>query len=773
MSSHSGGHSLVSGSSSSLKDRFKSNGFDTFRKLSSVFRKHSFLVQVAFLLEFLQLFGLVFNPFLEPFHTAVDPRFFLHRLLLPSYYAESSYWLLSNRTMSIMFASITSLLLLLVAQCMYSVMKDSPKLFILRITRVLLEVVAGPLFLPIVIHCLLYLTCSDVGRWDAVDLSQCYSPSTLLMRILFILILTFVVFIKLVYLFTHYDVSPYSRKVFSRPHSRWLFHFTLLRVILVFSMINLDHLPIVFKVLYPIIALVSLISFLFSHPFFSAKTNSKVAGMLGAWVALALIWVSKQFTDEYYPLNLNSWIISIVFIGGMTVFGVVFYFLEHYLYSRTMFKLLRLNRSLLEGNQPEIDPDQLHLPKLRSANQSELLSRFLLTLRRPTPDYIALGKKLFDSLIESFPDNVNALCLKAYFEVVYAKDALAAMVSLNGVKDLDIDVNLYWKYYVFNLYSECDVLRRLQNTGQTLDASSYVHIQRQLAETKESVQECLDHLKAFWTHLLSDRVNLQQLPLLTQKIYKTQTECDSSFRKLLLNGKGNKEILLVYVDFVRDVLNDEELLAQLLTQLDLIETESHVSSSHDGQSSRGNSFSESGSVNVSKKGSVKRERKKRKLLNFSETLTTSSSSSESSITHLFRSIIVACIVILILATVAFVSSSASLDGIEVATRQLYESDHLGYTVNSLGFQVLLNDVMSRPLDTLGSPNLNRNDIIESIKMTAEHLVLHVRRLYLGSSFLSSMPMIRSLVQESQKKLQLILCLILSYEESLFILILLL
>ncbi|KAL0241419.1 hypothetical protein GEMRC1_006654 [Eukaryota sp. GEM-RC1] len=38
------------------------------------------------------------------------------------------------------------------------------------------------------------------------------------------------------------------------------------------------------------------------------------------------------------------------------------------------------------------------------------------------------------------------------------------------------------------------------------------------------------------------------------------------------------------------------------------------------------------------------------------------------------------------------------------------------------------------MEIFGIPDLNRDDVIQSIKLTAEHLVLHVRRLYLGSSF---------------------------------------
>ncbi|KAL0241076.1 hypothetical protein GEMRC1_006311 [Eukaryota sp. GEM-RC1] len=478
-------------------DLFKSNAFNTFRKLSSVFGKNSFLTHIAFLSQFLQLFGLVFNPLLEPFHTAVDPRPFLHGLLLPSYYAESSYWFLSNRTMSIIYSSLTVLLLLGVAQCIHSVIKEFPNYFMLRVTRIIHTAVVGPLFLPITIHCLLFLTCSDVGKWNTFTSSQCYTQSTVLIRILFISMLAFVLFMKLIYIFSHFSISPYSRTKFSRPHSQWLFKFTMLRVFLVFSMISLDHLPILFKVLYPTIALISLVTFLFSHPFFSVQTNSQVAAMLGAWTALALTWVSKEISDEYYPLNLESWIISIIFIGLMIVFGTVFYHLEHFLYSRTMFKLLDLNRPALEGSHADLDFDKLHIPELKSVDQSELLSRFLLTLRVATPNYIALGRKLFDSLIDSFPNNVNALCLKAHFEVVYSKDALAGMVTLSAIKDLDIDVNLCWKYYIFNLYQQCDDLRRLQNTGETQDAGSCIHVQRQLADTQANVQSCLDHLKAF------------------------------------------------------------------------------------------------------------------------------------------------------------------------------------------------------------------------------------------------------------------------------------
>ncbi|KAL0216776.1 hypothetical protein P9112_008960 [Eukaryota sp. TZLM1-RC] len=722
-----------------FRDMVTHNMFAMFRRLNKCFGRHVLLAQIAFSLELLQLIGLVINPFLEPWHWSVDPRHFLVNLYFPSFFSDTSFSLFSHRTVFFILSSTIVTLLASLGLCFYSTVKEIPKAIIFRFCRLLFEIVAGPLFLPAVIHFMTYLTCSDVGTFSKFSTSQCYSTEALVLRIPAVLLLLITIVLKFAQHFALFDLSPYSRKVFARPHSRWLCYFTLVRIIIVFALITLDHIKYIFWVLYPFLALTCLIYLLSTHPFFSSRTNTRVAGGLGVWFGCSLLWVGKQVAFEVWGVEFDAVFVMSSFLTISVVFAVGFYFLEVWLYSRSLKLLPRLNLELLE-NDTDLDDMDIIVPKVKSPFHCELLSRFLLTHRRPTQTYLIVAKNLWESCLEEFPESSEALVLKAHFEVVFLKDALNALVSLNSVSTADLEVSVSWKYLSFYLFQECDYLRRFQNTGQSLDSGSFVQIQRQLNDTKDSVQECLDHLKAFWTHLLSENVNLQQLPVLTQRIYSTRTECDESFKKLLMNGKGNRDILLAYIDFVKDVVQDDELLTNLQTQYELLDTDSQQSSSYDGKSSR--NLSESGSISgtrsVRSTTHKRRRKRKKKLLNLNDTLSDSASTAESSISKLFRSIIIATLIIFGLSLAAFIAVSAALESIQEATRQFYEADHLGFTVNKLGFDVLLANVLGGEYNNeVGIPNVELGQVQGDIRRTAEHLMLHIRRLYLGSSFSQS------------------------------------
>ncbi|KAL0248255.1 hypothetical protein GEMRC1_003491 [Eukaryota sp. GEM-RC1] len=602
---------------------------------------------------------------------------------------------------------------------------------VMKLIRVVLEGYSTVLFLPLILHFSVLLKCSDATRFWRVSLDRCHIPSSIIFRLLGILTLLFSVCVKFIHSLSQFHHSPSQRTFFGRPHSRWLTLFNLLRLLLVFSLTVLDHLPLVFEVSYVIIAITSLVTFLFMHPFFVMKANSRVAGFLGTWALTSCVWLLKEVSDRYYPLSLSGLHISLIFNSSMVLGFIIFYLTSHFLQRRSLTTLIRLNSKCLDENSDAINDQDIVLPRVRSHYKAELLSRSLLTSRVPPVALELIVKAMFENLTESNPDIPEYLISRTYFELIHLKSPLTALVTLNSISTLDVDISLFDEYLIFALKQEVEKMRRAQNTGHSIDAGSFVILQRQLSEAKDLYKDSLDHLRAFWSHLLSENVNLQALPALTQRIFTTRTQCNESFKKLLNSGKGNIEILSAYMDFVRDVLQDDELLQHLQTQYDLLQSDSANNSSNDGKSSRNMSEAGSTAGRSFTSGAVRRRKRKGKTIDLSGALT-QSSGAESSINSLNQSILTAFVVVLVLSVISYYAWSSAMDEVEISTLQFFESGHLGYLVNRIGLFSLLRDAVIHPLESVGIPEFSVDILTSSIIDDARHLLFHVRRLYLGS-----------------------------------------
>ncbi|KAL0228245.1 hypothetical protein RCL1_004388 [Eukaryota sp. TZLM3-RCL] len=738
MSSH---HSTAVSGASTVDggDRSLLNIFNTIRKLSRCFGRHRLLAQVFFYIEILRMFcllqeiipeliALVVNPYLD-WAYYFDPRELLHRLLLPAFYVDTSYWFIPFNTTMFIFIGAISLLILFFIWSYVGIARDSPKSYILKITRVFLEIIAGPLFLPILLHSLTHITCSDEGIWVTRPSSQCLELPIIGIRIGAFILSLLTIFIKLVHTNLIYDSFVQSRKFFSRSHSLWLNHFIFMRVAIAFTLINVDHIPWVFVVVYPLVALFALISFILLHPFYSKEANKRTAALLGSWVGISLLWTSLKFLNYFINFKLTGVLNLISYSSIFVVFGVLFYFVESFLYSRKCSRIPKLNPSLVALNGEDL-PSTPVIPNAKSLYSFELFSRFLVLSRRPTKGSLSVATNLWEIAASSLPESAPVLILKAHYEVCYLQNTLSAAVTLNSIKTLDVDISFFWKYRIHDLSLELDTLRRLMNTGTQMDSGSFIQIQKQLRDTKELVQECLDHLKAFWSHLLSPNPELQQLPVLTQRIHSTRTECDASFKKLLFSGKGNKEILFEYMVFIRDVVQDEDLLATVQTQYELMETDSQNSSSHDN-SSRAPS-EQSSFARKSNKKNKRRKRNAAALLQLNA-LSDHNTAKDSAISVLWKSIIFATFVVFGLSLTGFVASNTALSSIRDVINQYYEADHLGFLSNDLGFSVRLATLLADP--TLNIPTDFSLDLLyPHIAASSEHLALHTRRLYLGSEY---------------------------------------
>ncbi|KAL0241051.1 hypothetical protein GEMRC1_006286 [Eukaryota sp. GEM-RC1] len=234
-----------------------------------------------------------------------------------------------------------------------------------------------------------------------------------------------------------------------------------------------------------------------------------------------------------------------------------------------------------------------------------------------------------------------------------------------------------------------DNLRREQSTGQSLDSSSFLVLQRQLKIAIDLHKDCLDFLSVFWKQLLVDdqsQITLTNLPSIAEKFYQSKTEAESYFTKLLRQHPGNKEVLEAYSKFVREITLDDEFADSLLTQMELADSDRQSSAGDQSsvdQSVTGKSFTSA----RNKKRKSKRRRKGQSILLYLGS--DRSSENASSAEKLRVSVHIALIILIVICIFSFVQLITDVQSISEQFSYLFEADHYGGALQDVTVQSLL------------------------------------------------------------------------------------
>ncbi|KAL0240964.1 hypothetical protein GEMRC1_006200 [Eukaryota sp. GEM-RC1] len=274
-----------------------------------------------------------------------------------------------------------------------------------------------------------------------------------------------------------------------------------------------------------------------------------------------------------------------------------------------------------------------------------------------------------------------------------------------------------------------DNLRREQSTGQSLDSSSFLVLQRQLKIAIDLHKDCLDYLSVFWKQLLVEdqsQITLANLPVIAERIYQSKTEAESCFTKLIRQHPGNKEVLETYSKFVREINLDEEFADSLLTQMELADSDRQSSAGDQSsvdQSVTGKSFT---SARNKKRKSKRRRKGQSILLHLGGD---KSSENASSAEKLRVSVHIALIILIVICIFSFVQLVTDVQSISEQFSYLFEADHYGGALQDVTVQsfLLSNSIMGHNF------NISIDDLRFRLISEAEHALFHLRRLLIGSS----------------------------------------
>ncbi|KAL0215200.1 hypothetical protein P9112_007384 [Eukaryota sp. TZLM1-RC] len=736
MSSHAGSAAF----SATVATRIKTGGFSFVSLLSTCLRKHNFLAIVFFFLEFLQLFGIQINQNFPHLHKDLDVRPFFHFISFSSYDTRS-WSLLSYNALSYAVPTLALISLVLFAVGFWVSNQNIKHSFLLVSVRVYLELLSF-FYLPLTMTTFTHLLCSDNTVFHAIPIDSCWSTGFVFLKFLFIFswgILTCVVLFKSSMIG---DFIPNSKKVFSCVDRRFLSLLVLIKIFLSFSLVYFDHLPIIFNLFYPISAILLGFVLFKTIPFFKTHANGHVAFCVGALFFSSSIWVATELVG----INWNQWLFTGIYYSFCLLSGFGFrYFIIRTTLSRTH-QLLSYRDSLASTNREDEVVEEgdesygvineevaqfncessIFSRLVKTPYDAEVLIRWIHTKRSVLEHDVVFCRNLIDHAMDRFPESLHVYLVKCVFELSAGKDYISTIAQVGHIGHMDLDVRLDYQFYFQHCKKIADNLRREQSTGQSLDSSSFLVLQRQLRSASDLHKDCLDYLAVFWNHLLtnSGKTNLSALPPITEKIYKCKKEAESCFSKLVVQYPGNKEILMAYSKFVREITLDDELADNLQTQCELVGS--------DGQSSIGDQSSDMPST--SGRSTFSRSRKKRRrgrrrkgqsvMLTVSDTRDDESSSSTEKLQF---SVHIALITLTIVVIFAFFFLRFGIETVESQFNYLFEADHFGASQQDVAYQsFLLSSVLNG-----NDFNVTENELRQRIIEEAEHAIFHLRRLLIG------------------------------------------
>ncbi|KAL0241389.1 hypothetical protein GEMRC1_006624 [Eukaryota sp. GEM-RC1] len=475
-----------------------------------------------------------------------------------------------------------------------------------------------------------------------------------------------------------------------------------------------------------------------------------MAFLCTSYLSISCIW----FVFEIFGFDLHPWLgTSIVYVVPILTGYVVSKIFTNYL----NFKVFSLSRSMgfipdssffgkttskiqldfshiEEGSGDDHKPSEDHKSVvfdriLRNPFLTELYIRPIYQKGSILEHDILFYRSFVDFAIEKFPTSVHVYLCKSIFELCYGKDPITSLSIVNQVTQLEIDLRLDYDFFFFQSKKMADNLRREQSTGQSLDSSSFLVLQRQLKTAIDLHKDCLDYLSVFWKQLLVEdqsQITLTNLPVIAERIYQSKTEAESYFTKLLRQHPGNKEVLEAYSKFVREINLDDEFADSLLTQMELADSDRQSSSG--GQSTVDPSVTGKSITSArNKKRKSKRRRKGQSIL--LHLGGDKSSENASSAEKLRVSVHIALIILIVICIVSFVQFLIDVHSISEQFSYLFEADHYGGALQDVTVQsfLLSNSMMGHNFNT------SIHDLRLRLISEAEHAMFHLRRLLISSA----------------------------------------
>ncbi|KAL0241086.1 hypothetical protein GEMRC1_006321 [Eukaryota sp. GEM-RC1] len=597
-----------------------------------------------------EIIALVINRHFPYIHEALDTRHFLHFIAF-SGYDDAYFSVFSHSALSIIIVGIP--ILLGASMCLggYLATENRQSKLLLYCFMVLLQFVSAVLFLPLTITAFSWFNCSDDSPYFSIAVSSCWSAQSVLLKTVMFLswlaLSSFVLLRELVLV----DVSPNSKRVFSCLNRDFKVVMLIVKVLLAFLLTVFDHLPLVFTLTYPVCCVFLCYYVVKWIPFYKRKTNEFVAFISAFTSTVSVIWLFISLVNlQYVP-----WVITLILYSIPIAVGLFVKSYVKFRYSCIAFffpQALRLQNispdqpfvytkkflwftfsvgstiskpSRTETLEPSFSVDKFEFDDVSSGDdqrpdavlsdllvnhvtspiKGELFSRFLIFYNNEITQPI--GREIMEFCVSTWPTHPASHLLKCAFDIGIVKDPISALSSCASVINMELEMRFDFTYFISFYKQLAENLRREQSTGQSLDSSSFLILQRRLKTAVDLHRDCLDYLAAFWSILLAKSPNLALLPQITEKIYATKSEAESCFNKLVNDHPGDKEALMAYSNFAKEVCLDEELSLQLQNQLEM-------GASSDGRSSTGDAASSRGS-HVTGKSSIQKSRRRRKRKN--------------------------------------------------------------------------------------------------------------------------------------------------------------
>ncbi|KAL0228663.1 hypothetical protein GEMRC1_013283 [Eukaryota sp. GEM-RC1] len=565
--------------------------FHLIKRISYDTSRFHYLALFLVILEVLQLCGVFLNDSnIQHWDALFDFRI-VQFLALPVSVASSQVYSWASY-----FTILSSSVCFIALLCLYVVfINDSVQCNLGSIIlKACITVFCSLLYLPFVSVLTSSLTCLPSQAtppllfYPLFSLEDCWSIGGILVKAVSTMVIVVLFLITLIYHTCVADVSPLSKRIWSRSTSLshfwvWLFRSTFL----------------LSSIIVPIL-------FIKTIPFYKKESNQYFCLLISQWPTSSFTvvvndFISTQFslTDEQSGLLvLGIWVLLSI------VIALVFYLSVSIVYNKysrkitsdlnSVSKVQRVKPQVNQSVSVDVDsdsetsavgdvsprdlnlaPDEVcgavqHIP-INFWFEIELLTRFLQPKpRQSKPHQIDLANYVIEHGIVTFPESVDAYLFKCNFET-FIKENHLSCISLNSlINNLDADLTFHQRYLLFFYQKSSESLRRKANTGEHyVDAKSSITFQKNFREVKELHQDCLEALAQFWNVLLSKRVDLSRLPLITDKLRVQKLKADTLFASLLSAFPDHKDLLMAYYVFCKDIKMDDDLAAIIMENIEL------------------------------------------------------------------------------------------------------------------------------------------------------------------------------------------------------------
>ncbi|KAL0217171.1 hypothetical protein RCL1_007654 [Eukaryota sp. TZLM3-RCL] len=706
---------------------------------SSVRRSDTFSF-ITILVQVLQLISLVLNStFIPTFSPIFDPRTFLEFL--------SRFTLVNHVSFSVFGTFFTIILTTLLLVFSVSVVKQgqfhSKLKTVLRISIELYAIIYFPLSLRFLPH----LSCSPSSH--AFLSLRFYEPpcgSFVAFWLTFGSVLMISLLFTLAYLHHcfFFDRSLFSKRLWSRSHSNLHFLFLLSQIIIPTILALLPNRVWLFRIVYLLFSLFIAFAFAWLIPFYFKKSCLLFTSIISLWPGTAVAYLIYNYLDQY--LNTTGGTLNLLLFIGIPLLSSSFMSLMssiRYKNRTSVFERAKNGGKILVHNISVSVSDLDDV--LTAAEKKNSSGKFHGNIPLPSTFYQAdsLLKVLFpkplkcsntDILVEILsagcdgnPDAVDILLLRHLVELFVSNNPLSTVSLASTLTSLDIELNFSQRYFKYWLEKNAEEMRRAKNTGDaSLDADTYVNHQKRLIDLKEIHEDTLTSIHQFWSILLAPNPDLSYLPAATSRIQKNRQSAESMFSKLLASHPHDRDLLVKYSSFLKEVAMDNELATFYSVQADLLTNTSDKSSNY-GSSSAGSK--------ISHNSDKKKRRRRLAKLSLITSKSISSTTKKSSIGLLSSSIVASMMAMIIIAGISYSLMFNSAELTVNIMQQTLESSHFVYAALRAGNHVysILGVISNFTSNILNS---GIDSLVRELLLQAEHVNYHLRRIFGGSNVLN-------------------------------------